>query len=57
MLGLEMVLLYLGLAAAGAFGVSKGVELYKHSETLDADRYSACIEATKEARQCRGLED
>lgn len=50
-------MLYLGLAAAGAFGVSKGVNLYKHSETLDADRYAACINATKDARQCRGLED
>lgn len=54
---MELILLYVALAAAGAFGVSKGVDLWKHDETLQADRYAACIEATKDARQCRGLED
>lgn len=51
-----MILLYVALAAAGAFGVSKGVDVYKHSETLDADRYASCVKHAEEVRECRGLE-
>lgn len=55
-MGIEIALMYLGLAIAGAFAVDKGVELVKHGQTIDADRYHSCMEATKDARQCRGLE-
>jgi len=53
---MELVILYIALAGAGAFGVSKGVDLWKHSDTIEADKYAACIAATESARQCRGLE-
>ncbi len=55
-MGLELVLLYLGLAVAGVFSVNKGVELYKHSETLQADRYNSCVKHASEIRECRSLE-
>lgn len=55
-MGLELIGLYLVLAIAGAFSINKGVELYKHSEVIEADKFHSCIEATKDARQCRGLE-
>jgi hypothetical protein len=54
--GLELILLYLGLAVAGGFAVDKGVELIKHSSSIEADKYNSCLEATKDARQCRTLE-
>lgn len=55
-MGVEIVLVWLGVAVAGAFGVNKSVELWKHSDTISADKYNSCITATKDARQCRGLE-
>lgn len=55
-MGVEIVLLWLGIAIASAFAVDKGVELVKHGQTLDADRYHSCVSATKDARQCRGME-
>jgi hypothetical protein len=54
-MGIEIAIA-IGLAIAGLFAANKTVEAYKHNATLDADRYAACIEATKNARQCRGLE-
>jgi hypothetical protein len=55
-MGLEIIGIYILISVVGTFSASKVTEVYKHSQTLDADRYAACIEATKEARQCRGLE-
>jgi hypothetical protein len=55
-MGLEIVFLYVGLAIAGAFGVNKAVEVYKHSMTIEADKFNSCLTATKDARQCRNLE-
>lgn len=55
-MGIEVVFLWIGLATAGAFGVSKTVEVVKHSMTIEADKYGSCMEATKNARDCRGLE-
>jgi hypothetical protein len=54
---IETALIYIALALAGAWGVDKVVDLKKHNATLDADRYASCISATKDARQCRNLED
>jgi hypothetical protein len=54
---IETIALAVGLAIAGAWGVDKVVDLKKHNATLDADRYTSCISATKDARQCRNLED
>lgn len=54
---IETVLLVLGLSIIGAWGVEKVVDVRKHNATLDADRYAMCISATKDARQCRNLED
>jgi hypothetical protein len=53
---MELVLLYIALAAAGGFGVSKGVELWKHSDTIEADKYASCVKYAEEVRHCRGLE-
>ncbi len=55
-MGIELVILYIVLASAGAFGVNKAVDLYKHSNTIEADKYSSCMAATKDARACRNLE-
>lgn len=55
-MGVELVLLWLGVAIAGAYGVDKTVEVYKHSMTIEADKFNSCLTATKDARQCRGLE-
>jgi len=54
---MELILLYIALAGAGAFGVSKTVDLYKHSETLTADRYASCVKYAESVRDCRNLED
>jgi predicted metal-binding protein len=55
-MGLEIILLSLCLGAAGLFTVNKTVDVYKHNATLEADKYASCMTATKDARQCRGLE-
>jgi len=55
-MGLEIIFLYLGLAAAGAFTANKGVELWKHSSSIGADKYSACVKASEDPRTCRTLE-
>jgi hypothetical protein len=55
-MGVDIIVLYVALAVASLFATNKAVDVYKHSETLDADRYSTCVQATKDARQCRGLE-
>lgn len=53
---IETVLLAVGLALAGAWGVEKVVDVKKHNATIQADMYSSCVSATKEPRQCRNLE-
>ena len=56
-MGIELVFLYLGLAAAGVFGVNTAVDLIKHDKTIEADKYNSCITVTKNARECRSLEN
>ena len=55
-MGIEVLVVWVVLASAGAFGVNKTVDLLKHADTVEADKYNSCISATKDARQCRGLE-
>ena len=55
-MGIELIGLYIVLAITGAFAANKGVQLYKISETIEADKYGHCIEATQDASECRGLE-
>jgi hypothetical protein len=55
-MGIEIIAIWIGLGIAGSFGVSKGAEIYKHLETLDADRYSQCVKHADTVRECRGLE-
>ena len=52
-MGIELVILYVVLASAGAFGVNKAVDLYKHNSTLDADVKTQCFKYAKEIRECR----
>jgi hypothetical protein len=53
---MEILITYVVIAIAGAFATNKVVEVYKHSETLDADRYASCVKHAEEVRECRGLE-
>jgi hypothetical protein len=53
---MEILITYVVIALAGAFATNKVVEVYKHSETLDADRYASCVKHAEEVRECRGLE-
>jgi hypothetical protein len=55
-MGIELVILWIGIAAAAGFGVNKGVELIKHSNSIDADKYNSCVSAAKDPRACRTLE-
>lgn len=52
-MGIEIIILYIALAGAGAFGVTKAVELYKHNATIDADIKTQCYKYAKEIRECR----
>jgi hypothetical protein len=56
-MGLEIVILYIGLGLVGAFGVNKGVEVYKHHNNTDVAFYEACVKHAKEVKECRNLED
>jgi hypothetical protein len=55
-MGVELVLLYIGLAIAGAFSIDKGVDMYKHSKTINADKFNSCVQYADSIRECRGLE-
>lgn len=54
---IETALLVVGLSIAGAWGVEKVVDVKKHNATIQADKYNSCMSATKDARQCRNLEN
>lgn len=51
-MGLDLLILYIALAAGGVFVVDKGVELVKHSDTTNADVTIECLRSTKEVRAC-----
>lgn len=55
-MGIEVALMWLGIAIAGGFVADKGVELWKHSSTLDADKYEACVKNADSVKECRNLE-
>ena len=53
---METLLIVAVVALVGVFTTDKVVEVQKHEATIQADKYNSCMTATKDARQCRGLE-
>ena len=52
-MGIEILVMWIVIASAGAFGVNKAVDLYKHNSALDADVKTQCYKFAKEIRECR----
>jgi hypothetical protein len=55
-MGIEILVMWIVIASAGAFGVNKAVDLWKHGSALDADRYAQCVKHAETVRDCRTLE-
>ena len=55
-MGIEIALLWLGVAIAGAFTVNKGVELKKKDMQVTSEKYQSCVEHAKKVSECEGLE-
>lgn len=55
-MGIEVVLLWIGLSIAGAYGVNKATDVYRHNVTIEADKYNSCVKHAQEVRECRNLE-
>jgi hypothetical protein len=56
-MGIEIVIMWIGLGLVGGFVVDKGVGLYKHNDNNDVAMYEACVKYAKEVKECRNLED
>lgn len=55
-MGIEIVLMWIGISIAGGFVVDKSVDLWKHSKTLGADKYESCVTNAESVKECRNLE-
>jgi hypothetical protein len=54
--GIEIVLMWIGIGIAGGFVVDKSVDLIKHSKTIGSDKYESCVKNAESVKECRNLE-
>lgn len=52
----ELFVVYVVIAIAGAFAVDKGVELKKTDLAMESQKYAACVKAADNVTQCTNLE-
>ena len=55
-MGIEIALMWIGIGLAGGFAVDRGVDLWKHSNTIEADKYASCVKNAESVKECRNLE-
>jgi len=53
---LTVIVLYVVLGITGIYGMKEGSRAYLHLDDNDVARYEACIEITKEPKECKDLE-
>ena len=53
---MELIIIWSLVGLGSLLLVDKGVEARKHTQTAQADKYSSCVKASGDPRECRGLE-